>query len=121
MRALLATKASSPRVKRMSTAPTSGRKVVRERIGKSDIGSSASERELVPVPSDQCDNTDHHGKGVMIEITGLQPAGAAGEVDRELGNTVRSETVDDRPIAALPQDAAQRLGGTDQRGVEQLV
>src|SRR5688572_3383803 len=107
MRALRATKASSPRVMKISSAPTNGRKVVRERIGKSVMLASASERDQIP--ADQRDDADQHGKGVMIDIAALQPAGPAGEADRELGNAVRSQPIDDGPVPALPQDAAERL------------
>src|SRR5687768_5502039 len=96
-RALAATKASLPRSTKMRMAPTSGRKVVRERIGKSVIASySPSERNQIP--GDQRDDADQHGKGIMIDIAGLQPAGPAGKADRELGNAVRPQPVDDGPV-----------------------
>src|SRR3954465_3185890 len=106
IRALLATNASSPRVKTIRTAPRSGRNVVRERIGKPVISPS---NEQIEIPGDQRDHADHHGEGIVVDISALQLAGARGQIHGHLRDAGGTEPVDDRSIAALPQDAAERL------------
>src|SRR5919199_924659 len=61
LRALWATVSSSPRVARMKAAPTSGRKVTSERIGKPFI---ASPRRPQQIPGDQQHDADQHRERV---------------------------------------------------------
>src|SRR5208282_1183490 len=58
-------------------------------------------------PGDESGDADQHGKGVVVEIAGLQPHDVAGHVEHARGNAVRTETVDDKTIAALPQQPAE--------------
>src|SRR5437868_6488855 len=71
-RALRATTASSPLDSMMNAAPTSGRKVISESSGQWLTGSPfLSPRH--EIPGDQPDDADQHGKGVVIDVAGLQP------------------------------------------------
>ena len=88
----------------MNSTPTSGRKVVTERIGQ--LGhqcTPAREHE----PGDQRRRADQHGEGIVIEIAGLQPHHVAGDVEHARGHAVRPEAVDQPAVAALPEQAAE--------------
>src|SRR6266550_829417 len=76
LRALRATMASSPRDVMMKPTPTKGRKVTSERSGQWLTGGPRpSPRQQIP--GDQRNDADQHGKGVVIDVPGLQPAGFA--------------------------------------------
>src|SRR5437764_14070450 len=72
-RALRATTVSSPLDSIMKAAPTSGRKVISESSGQWLTGSPFRSLRY-QVPADQRDDADQHGKSVMIDVAGLQPA-----------------------------------------------
>src|SRR5450432_2821980 len=73
-RALRATTSGAPRRTRMNAAPRSGRNVVSDRIGKELMPPSPTDPQQVPAHHD--DDADQDGEGVVVEIAGLQPAGA---------------------------------------------
>src|SRR6201999_1876943 len=90
-RALRFTDASSPGSSMMNSAPTSGRKVTTDSIGQLAMSvASARERE----PCDEQRSADQHGERVVVEIAGLQPHHAAGDVDDARRDAVRTEAVD---------------------------
>src|SRR6266853_3597569 len=68
-RALPATEGSSPRIDMMNSAPSSGRKVVTERIGQLAISVPSTQKHE---PGDEGRNPDQHGKGVVVHVAGLQ-------------------------------------------------
>src|SRR3970040_2054741 len=68
LRALRATTSASPRMVRMNSAPTSGRKVNSDRIGNCVM--IRSSRVLEQIPRDQDDDARQHGERVMVEIAG---------------------------------------------------
>src|SRR5437763_1219029 len=80
---------------------------------------SPSERD--DVPGDQRDDADHHGEGVVVDVAGLQLAGAPGEIHSDLRDPVGAESVDDLPVAAFPKNAAQRLRRIDEDRIVELV
>src|SRR5579862_7837098 len=103
-RALRATEASSCRISMMNRAPSSGRKVVTERIGQLVISvASTHEHE----PGDEGRDPDQHGEGVVVHVAGLQAHHAAGDVEHPGGDAVGAEAVDQPAVAALPQEAAE--------------
>src|SRR5690606_2601424 len=57
----------------------------------------------------------------MIEVTGLQADHAVGHVNHTRCNAVRSIVVDDGDIALLPQEATERLCGTNEEEVIEFV
>src|SRR5690348_2752632 len=102
LRALRATIASSPREVMMNPTPTRGRKVTSDRRGQwLTIAPRSSPRQQVP--GDQRDDADQHGKGVVIDVSGLQPAGLARQLSGRRGDAVRAQPVDDRRVTGLPQ------------------
>src|SRR5215510_9640284 len=102
-RALRFSASPSPRIIMMSSAPTSGRKMVTDRIGQLMSTCPSAEHE----PGDERRHTDQHGEGVVVEIAGLQPHHAARHVEHARGDTVRPEAVDQPAVAVLPQYAAE--------------
>src|ERR1700719_238323 len=74
-RALRATELSSARIDMIHSAPSSGRKVVTERIGQLAMSvASAGEHE----PGDEGRDPDQHGECIVIHVTGLQAHDVAG-------------------------------------------
>src|SRR5205814_7822292 len=107
LRALRATIASSPREVMMNPTPTSGRKVTSDRSGQW----LTADPRLSPrqqIPGDQRDDADQHGKGVVIDVPGLQPAGLARHLAGRRRDAVGTQPVDDRRVAGFPQPLAQR-------------
>src|SRR5436853_7349877 len=109
LRALRATIASSPREVAMKPTPTRGRNVTRDRSGQWLMARPRSPRHQIP--GDQGDDTDQHGKGVVVDIAGLQPAGFPRQFAGRGGDAVRPEAIDDRGIAGLPQALDERESG----------
>src|ERR1700736_6861301 len=73
----------------MKSAPTSGRKVVTDRIGQLISADPTAEHE----PGDECRHSDQHGKGVVIEIPGLQSNSALRDLEHTRRTSVRAEAV----------------------------
>src|SRR5262249_30658523 len=119
LRALRASTASSPREVMMNPTPTSGRKVTSDRRGQWLMARSRSPRHQVP--GDQRDDADQHGKGIMVDVAGLQPTGLARQFPRGRGDPVRPEPIDNRSVACLPQAVAKREGGAHEEPVVELV
>src|SRR3546814_3905941 len=88
-RAFLAARASSSwRTKnRIHSAPASGRKVIVESIGQPVIAGSPQLAQ--DVPGDQGDDSDQHGKGVVVDVPALQRRGAPRGALRGRGHAVR--------------------------------
>src|SRR3546814_1892807 len=120
-RAFLAARASSSwRTKnRIHSAPASGRKVIVESIGQPVIAGSPQLAQ--DVPGDQGDDSDQHGKGVVVDVPALQRRGAPRGALRGRGHAVRAEAVDDRSVAALPQAVADGVGRAHEDAVVELV
>src|SRR5207248_10119373 len=97
LRALRATIASSPREVMMNPTPTRGRNVTSDRSGQWLMARPLSPRHQIP--RDQGDDTDQHGKGVEVDIAGMQPAGIPRQFAGRGGEAVRPEAFDERPIA----------------------
>ncbi len=57
----------------------------------------------------------------MIEVAALELDGAAGDIEHPCRNAVRAQAVDDGPVALLPEEVAEPLGGADEQEVIQLV
>src|SRR5215470_16509896 len=114
MRDWLATISSSPRVSMMTATPTSGRKVTSDRRGQWLMPALLLRQQI---PCDQRNDADQHGKGVVIDVAGLQPAGLARQLTGGGGDPVRTEPVDNHAVAALPQAVAQSEGGADEQPV----
>src|SRR5437588_220641 len=77
----------------MNAAPTSGRKVISESSGQWLTGSPfLSPRH--EIPGDQPDDADQHGKGVVIDVAGLQPACLARQFAGRGGDPIRPEPID---------------------------
>src|SRR5215510_2001369 len=112
-RALRFSASPSPRIIMMSSAPTSGRKMVTDRIGQLMSTCPSAEHE----PGDERRHADQHGESVVVEITGLQPYHAARHVEHAGRDTVRPEAVDQPAVAVLPQHAAQPQRGPDDQKV----
>src|SRR5688572_31734012 len=93
LRQLWATTSSSPRMKKMKAAPTSGRKVTSERSGQSLIASTPHHDQI---PGHQCRYPDQHDEGVMVDVARLQPNGAPGRLQGRGCYAIRAEAVDDR-------------------------
>src|SRR5262245_25944187 len=109
---------SSPRMMTMSNAPTSGRNVTTERIGQPVIAILSWRKHDV---GDQRGDADQHGKGVVIEISGLQADNAVGDVDHACRDAVGAKAVDQPAVALLPQEAAQPLRRAHEEDVIKLV
>src|SRR5882672_5505853 len=89
-RALRATEGSSPRIDMMNNAPSSGRKVVTERIGQLAISvPPAGEHE----PGDEGRHPDQHRKCVVVHVAGLQAHHVAGDVEHPRRDAVGTEAV----------------------------
>src|SRR5690242_10529442 len=109
---------SSPWTTTIRIAPTSGRKVTMERIGQSVMSMlSRGEHDV----GDQGSDADQHGKGVVVEVPGLQADDAIGHVDHPSRDAVRAETVDQPTVALLPQEASEPLRRADEEDVIELV
>src|SRR5579863_6719367 len=105
MRALRATTSGVPRTQAMNTAPTTGRKVTSDRIGQLAVMAPSPEQQI---PGDQQHDADQHGKGIVVDVAGLQQAGAARELERIGGERIGPEAVDDGAVALLPEPPADR-------------
>src|SRR5262249_52906432 len=116
--ALRATISASPRVVRMNPAPISGRNVTSDSSGQWLMVLGLLPRDQVP--GDQRDDADQHGKGVMVNIAGLQPACAKRRVARPGGDAV-DDTVDNRSVTGLPQPVAEAKGAAHEQPVVKLV
>src|SRR5262245_30062756 len=116
-RALRFSASPSLRIPMMNSAPTSGRKVVTERMGQLISTCPSAEHE----PGDECGNAYQHGKGIMVEIAGLQPHHAAGHVEHARGDAVRPKAVDQPAVAVFPQRAGQPQGRANDQEVVDLV
>src|SRR5580700_308625 len=117
LRALRATTPASPRVVRMNPAPTSGRKVTSDKSGQWLMARSLRDQ----VPGDQRDDADQHGKGIVIDVAGLQPARLARQLARRGSDAVGAQPVDDRAVAGLPQIVAKAEGAADEQPVVKLI
>ena len=62
-----------------------------------------------------------HGKGVMIDVAGLQLDDAPGHIDDAGSDAVGPEPVDDGAIAALPEQAAEPEGRTHENRIIEFV
>src|SRR5438105_2996112 len=102
---------SSPRMTTMSSAPMSGRKVTRERIGQPVMSILLRRKHDV---SDQCGDADQHGEGVMVEVARLQPHDPVGDVDHPGRNAVRAEAVDQPAVSLFPQETPEPLRRADE-------
>src|SRR5262245_57299525 len=102
-RALRCSASPSPRITVMNRAPTSGRKVMTDRTGQLMSAHPNAKHE----PGDQGGDADQHGKGVVIEVTGLQSHDATGHVEHARRDAVGAPAVDQPAVAVLPQDAAE--------------
>src|ERR1700730_1768521 len=102
LRALRATTPSSPLASMMTATPISGTKVTRVSSGQWLMAWSIARLPRDQVPGDQRDDADQHGKGVVIDIAGLQPARFARQLAGRRRNAVRPQPVDDRAVARPP-------------------
>src|SRR5262249_56191841 len=100
LRALRASTASSPREVMMNPTPTSGRKVTSDRRGQWLMARPRSSR--YQVPGDQRDDADQHGKGIMVDVAGLQPAGLARQFPGPRGDPVGPQPVHDPRVTPPP-------------------
>src|SRR5262245_38909656 len=116
-RALRFSASPSPRIIMMSSAPTSGRKIVTERIGQLISTCPSTEHE----PGDERRYADQHGEGVVVEIAGLQPHHAACHVEHPGGDAVRPEAVDQPAVAVLPQYATEPQRRAHDEEIVELV
>src|SRR5438270_10087479 len=108
--------------RRMRTTPTSGRKVVTERMGKLLVMvGRPSPGRLEEVPRHHDDGADQDREGVVVEIAGLQAAGAHRHRDGLRGDAVGTQPVDRRAVALLPQEAAAPEGGAHEEPIIELV
>src|SRR3984893_5870228 len=98
-RALRAMEASSPRIATMNSAPSSGRKVVTERIGQLAISVPPTGKHE---PSDEGRNADQHGKCIVIHVSGLQAHDITHDVQHPCRDAVGPEAVDQPTVAAFP-------------------
>src|SRR5262249_2706943 len=114
----LATISSSPRVSMMTATPTSGRKVTNDRRGQWLMPPLLLRQQI---PGDQRDDADQHGKGVVIDVAGLQPAGLARQLAGGGGDPVGPEPIDDHAVTALPEAVAQGKGRAHEQPVVELV
>src|SRR5512144_141852 len=120
LRALRVTTSGSARMTMMKAAPSSGRNVTRERIGKlANAGASTSHAEQVPADEDQ--HADQHGEGVVKDVAGLQPHCAAGDPQGGGGDAVGPDPVDQRLVAALPEAAPENERRPHEESVVKLV
>ena len=85
---------------RPSRASPSSRNAGERASNRMSASSRRSSREQVP--GHDRDEADHHREGVMVEITGLQPAGLPRQIAGHRGDPVRPEPVDHRAVARLP-------------------
>src|SRR5665213_2575641 len=106
-----------PRTSMMNSAPSSGRNVTTERMGQFRFMSFHRQHE----PGDEGGRADQHGEGVMVEVAGLQPHHVARHVEHARRDAVRPQAVDQPTVAALPQEAAERLRRLDKNNVIDLV
>src|SRR5512132_4387999 len=120
LRVLLATTSGSPRMATMKAAPSSGRNVTSERIGKlANVGASTGHAEQVPGDEDQ--HADQHGEGVEKNVSGLQPHRSSGDPHGGGGDAVGPDPVDQRPVPTLPQAAPESERRPHEDGVVELV
>src|SRR5258707_4813970 len=98
-RALRAMEASSPRIATMNSAPSSGRKVVTERIGQLAISVSPTGKHE---PGDEGRNTDQHGKCIVIHVSGLQAHDITREVQPPCRRAVGPEALAQPTGPAFP-------------------
>src|SRR5690554_5715355 len=105
----------------MKRAPTSGRKVTRESSGQVLIAGPPSPHCPEHVPGDQQNDADHHGKGIVIEISALQPDGALRKIARDVRYAVRSQAVNDGAISRLPETAANEDGRPHEEDIVEFV
>src|SRR6185437_1541534 len=122
-RALRASSAGSRRGRmRMNATPTSGRNVVRLRMGKPLVMVGRPSPEcLEEVPRHHDDGADQDGERVVVDIAGLQAAGAHRQTDGQRRHAIRAEAVDGGAVALLPQAAADREGRAHEEPVVKLV
>src|SRR5579862_6885581 len=104
--ALHATISGAPRVVMMNPTPTSGRKVTGDRSGQWFIVGPWARSPREQIPGDQRDDADQHGKGIVIDIAGLQPARFARGFPRA-GSDAVDCPIDDHPVTGLPQPVAE--------------
>src|SRR5262245_45511740 len=78
----------SSRIGRINSTPTSGRKVTSERMCHSVMVSKLAPEHH---PGDEGRDPDQHGKGVVVEVAGLQPHDAVGDVDDARRDAVRAQ------------------------------
>ncbi len=114
--AFLRAASSSPRRKiARIAAATSGRKVTMERTLA--ISSLPAQRH----PGHQDHDAQHHGKGVVEEVSALRPTREPGEERHDAHRQPVYAAVDHVAVAAPPQKAAKVLGGTGEDDVIDLV
>ena len=73
------------------------------------------------VPGDERHQPDHHRKGIVIEIAGLQPARLSRQIAGDGGDPIGSEPVDHRAVAGFPQPVADHHGRPDEQPIVKLV
>src|SRR5258708_6393618 len=106
---------------KMRRTPTSGRNVVRLRIGKLLLMAGPSPDRLEEEPRHHDDRADEDGEGVVVDVAALQAPGAHGEIDRPCRDAVGTETVDDGAVALFPQPTPEREGRADEEPVVEFV
>src|SRR5258708_5930328 len=106
---------------KMRATPTSGRNVVRVRIGKLLVMAGPSPDRLEEEPRHHDDGADQDSEGVVVDVTALQAPGAHGEIDRPRRDAVGTDAVDDGTVALFPEPAAEREGRADEEPVVELV
>src|ERR1044071_5819183 len=66
-------------------------------------------------------DAEQHHQRVAIDIAGLEPGGELRAAHDRGGEAVRAEAVDRALVAALPEEAADPHGGTDEDEIVELV
>src|SRR5476649_1514784 len=103
LRQLRSTASFGPLTTRQNSAPTSGMNVTSDRIGQLDI--------VLPRPAEVGHgrhDADQHGEGVVVEIAALEAAQHPRDIARARGDAIRTEPVNHRAVALLPEHAADR-------------
>ena len=66
-------------------------------------------------------DADQHREGVVVDVAGLQPHDVARHVEHARGDAVGAEPVDDRAVAALPEQPADAERRPHEQEVVELV
>src|ERR1700731_2026266 len=73
------------------------------------------------IPGRQRGSAKQHREGVMVDVAGLQAHRVPGDIKNAGREAVRPETVDDRAVAAPPEQATDSEGRTDEQEVVEFV